>query len=246
MGHVAVEHRRRQAIRSRQTAGLSDHLAQAVCRRLRQRTHHAPLGLSRFRRLLRSALARVWEPAYLAPALLAAVPIALFGVALSKWLSTIMGSLLRRKRARGETIVALIGAVAGLGGALAARSRRCCFVTRNRCVRLRWTPPGALPRCFISVSIRMTASAYVLAISDAFGLFTLRLITGTYWIARRAALGNRRTSQTKSRDRTTNRPAHLRRLGPCHCYRRIFPLLLKKSCVTRCATRRCECWRSCR
>src|SRR5687768_5301504 len=54
----------------------------------------------------------------LAIALLAAVPVALFGVALSKWLSTIMGSLLRRKRARAETAVALIGAVLGLGGAM--------------------------------------------------------------------------------------------------------------------------------
>src|ERR1044072_7064943 len=50
----------------------------------------------------------------LVPTLLAAVPIVLFGVALSKWLATILGTLLRRKRARGETLVALIGAIAGL------------------------------------------------------------------------------------------------------------------------------------
>jgi len=57
----------------------------------------------------------------LTPALIAAVPIILFGVSLSKWLGTIMGSLLRRKRARGEMIVALIGTVAGFGGALAGQ-----------------------------------------------------------------------------------------------------------------------------
>src|SRR5215213_3588043 len=39
--------------------------------------------------------------------LLTAIPAIIFGVALSKWLSTTIGSLLRRKRARGETIVAL-------------------------------------------------------------------------------------------------------------------------------------------
>ena len=44
-----------------------------------------------------------------AAALLTAVPVIFFGVALSKWLSTTIGSLLRRKRARGETMVALIG-----------------------------------------------------------------------------------------------------------------------------------------
>ena len=57
---------------------------------------------------------------HLTTALIAAFPAILFGVALSKWLSTTIGSLLRRKRARGETIVALIGAVAGLE----RRSRR--------------------------------------------------------------------------------------------------------------------------
>src|ERR1041384_4142790 len=36
--------------------------------------------------------------------LIAVVPGVLFGVALSKWLSTIIGSVLRRKRARGETL----------------------------------------------------------------------------------------------------------------------------------------------
>src|SRR5919205_2643335 len=48
---------------------------------------------------------------------LAALPAILFGVALSKWLSTTIGSLMRRKRARGETLIALIGAVAGLSAA---------------------------------------------------------------------------------------------------------------------------------
>jgi len=46
-------------------------------------------------------------------ALLTASPALLFGIALSKWLSTTIGLLLRRKRARGETIVALIGAEIG-------------------------------------------------------------------------------------------------------------------------------------
>src|SRR5919106_3104613 len=57
----------------------------------------------------------------LAIALIGAVPATLFGVSLSKWLSTTIGSLLQRRRARGETIVALIGAVAGLSGALAGQ-----------------------------------------------------------------------------------------------------------------------------
>src|SRR5687767_9903575 len=86
----------------------------------------------------------------LAAALIAAVPIALFGVALSKWLSTIMGSLLRRKRARAETIVALIGAVAGLGGALAGQIAPILFRHAESLRSLRWTPPGAAALLLIS------------------------------------------------------------------------------------------------
>ena len=54
----------------------------------------------------------------LIPSLVAGVPAIVFGMALSKWLSISIGSLVRRKRARGETIIALVGATAGLGGAL--------------------------------------------------------------------------------------------------------------------------------
>jgi len=79
----------------------------------------------------------------LAATLVAAAPIALFGVALSKWLTTILGSLLRRKRARGETIVALIGAIAGFGGALAGQIAPVLFRHAESIHSLRWTPPGA-------------------------------------------------------------------------------------------------------
>lgn len=51
-------------------------------------------------------------------ALIATIPALVFGVALSKWLSSSLGSLIRRRRTRGETLLALIGVIAGLGGAL--------------------------------------------------------------------------------------------------------------------------------
>lgn len=123
----------------------------------------------------------------LALMLLAAVPIAVFGVSLSKWLSTIMGSLLRRKRARGETIVALIGAIAGLGGALAGQLAPILFQHAESLRSLRWTPPGAAALMLISTT---PGSGFGYAV----GFFTLSaysiaLIAGTYLIARRAALG---------------------------------------------------------
>jgi hypothetical protein len=123
----------------------------------------------------------------LAAALVAAVPIALFGVALSKWLSTIMGSLLRKKRARGETIIALIGAIAGFGGALAGQIAPALFRHAESVRSLRWTPPGAAATLFISVAPE-NALPYALAFFTL-SAYSVALIAGTYLIARRAALG---------------------------------------------------------
>jgi hypothetical protein len=75
--------------------------------------------------------------------LLAAVPAIVFGVALSKWLSTIVGSLVRQKRARGETIIALVGAIAGIGGALVGQLGPLLLRHADSFRSLRWTPPGA-------------------------------------------------------------------------------------------------------
>jgi hypothetical protein len=121
-------------------------------------------------------------------ALLAALPIALFGVALSKWLSTIMGSLLRRKRARGEMIVALIGAVAGLGAALAGQIAPILFRHAESLRSLRWTPPGAAAFLLISTSPASGFGAYAVGFLTL-SAYAVALIGGTYVIARRAALG---------------------------------------------------------
>ena len=129
--------------------------------------------------------------------LLATVPIALFGLSLSKWLSTIMGSLLRRKRARGETIVALIGAIAGLGGALAGQIAPILFQHAESFRSLRWTPPGA-------AALLLVSSSPAIGFGYAVGFLTLSaysiaLIAGTYVIARRSALGLEGRRKRKAR-----------------------------------------------
>ena len=119
--------------------------------------------------------------------LIVAIPAILFGVALSKWLSTIIGSLVRRKRARGETIVALIGAVAGLGGALAGQLAPILIKHAESIRSLRWTPPGAAAFLLMANPADETiayVTAFLLLTAYAFAL-----IVATYWIARRAALG---------------------------------------------------------
>jgi predicted permease len=120
-------------------------------------------------------------------ALIVAIPAILFGIALSKWLSTIIGSLVRRKRARGETIVALIGAVAGLGAAVAGQVAPLLIQHAESIRSLRWTPPGAAAFLLVSNPEDDTLAYAVTFIT--LSAYAIALIVATYWIARRAALG---------------------------------------------------------
>lgn len=122
----------------------------------------------------------------LAIALIGAIPAILFGVALSKWLSTTIGSLLQRKRARGETMVALIGGVVGLGAALAGQVAPVLFRHAESFRSLRWTPPGAAAVLLVGGAV--TSFDYAIAFITLTA-YTIALIAGTYWIARRSALG---------------------------------------------------------
>jgi ABC-type multidrug transport system permease subunit len=142
----------------------------------------------------------------LAIALLAAAPVALFGISLSKWLSTIMGSLLRRRRARAETVVALIGAVAGLGGAIAGQLAPILFRHAESLRSLRWTPPGAAAVLFMSVGTT-ERFAYGLAFVTLF-VYSVALIGGTYLIARRAALGIEGRRKRKAETEIRTEPAY--------------------------------------
>jgi hypothetical protein len=119
-------------------------------------------------------------------AFLVAFPAILFGVALSKWLSTTIGSLLRRKRARGETIVALIGAVAGLSAAVVGQIAPILFKHAESFRSLRWTPPGAAAFLLVGPSDDTAGYALAFVTLSAYGV---ALVIATYWIARRAALG---------------------------------------------------------
>ena len=122
----------------------------------------------------------------LALALLTAIPTILFGVALSKWLSTTIGSLLRRRRARGEAIMAVIGAVAGLGAAIAGQIAPLLFKHAQSVRALRWTPPGAAAFLLVGTSNDLVAYGVAFIALLAYGV---GLVVLTYWIARRAALG---------------------------------------------------------
>ena len=118
--------------------------------------------------------------------LIAAVPTIIFGIALSKCLSTTVGSLIRYKRGRGETIIAFVGAIAGIGGALIGQLGPLLLRHADSFRSLRWTPPGV--------------AAYLLAPNDNDPILSILAFVAmcgyaalpvfvTYWIARRTALG---------------------------------------------------------
>ena len=123
----------------------------------------------------------------LATTLIIAFPAILFGIALSKWLSTVIGSLVRRKRARGETIVALIGAVVGLGAAAAGQVAPILVKHAESIRYLRWTPPGAAA-FLLSTNAAVDQASYAAALIALTG-YAVALVVATYWLARRAVLG---------------------------------------------------------
>ena len=120
-------------------------------------------------------------------ALIVAVPAILFGVALSKWLSTVIGSLVRRKRARGETIIAFIGAIVGLGAAVIGQVAPMLIQHAESIRNLRWTPPGAA--AFLLTANPVDNTLAYTGIFLVLCAYAIAAISATYWIARRAALG---------------------------------------------------------
>jgi hypothetical protein len=131
-------------------------------------------------------------------AVLIALVAAAFGVALSKWVSTSIGSLIRRKRTRGETLLALIGAIAGLGGALFGQIAPIIFRHADSIATLRWTPPGAVAFALTS-GLRPGHAAEDVLVLCLLGAYTFALVGITYWLARRATVGSGAAKRKRSR-----------------------------------------------
>ena len=140
----------------------------------------------------------------LAGGFLLGVLAALFGIALSKWISLSVGSLIRRKRTRGETLLALIGVVAGLGGALFGQIAPVLFRHAESISALRWTPPGAIAYALTEGLRPGHLAGYTLALLLV-SAYAVALIGIAYWLSRRAILGGgkARRARTKSVEATT-------------------------------------------
>ena len=112
----------------------------------------------------------------------------LFGVAFAKLVSTSVGALTRRRRTRGETLLAMLGAFAGLSGALLGQLAPYAARYAEQLRFLRWTPPGAAALALSSGLRPGGASVYALSLLTL-AAYTSLFVFVTYRIARRAALG---------------------------------------------------------
>ena len=130
--------------------------------------------------------------------LLIALVAGLFGLALSKWISMSVGSLIRRKRTRGETLLALIGVVAGLGGALFGQIAPALFRHAESIYALRWTPPGAIAYALSQGLEKGHLVGYTLAVTLVLA-YSIGLIAFAYWLSRRAILGSDRKQRKRAK-----------------------------------------------
>jgi hypothetical protein len=119
---------------------------------------------------------------------LASLFAAAFGLALSKWLSISVGSLMRRRRARAESLLALLGVVIGLGGAVIGQVAPALFKYAESFRGLRWTPPGAIAVALTGGLTKDGGSHYFLGLATI-AVYTIGLVVATFWVAQRAALG---------------------------------------------------------
>jgi hypothetical protein len=124
----------------------------------------------------------------IAAALLASVCAIVFGLALTKWIAATVGALMRRRRTRGETLLALFGACIGLAGAFMGQLVAIISRHGDSFRGMRWTPPGAAAFAFTKGLHAGGARDYALALL-ALNVYTIVLTALAYRVARRAALG---------------------------------------------------------
>jgi hypothetical protein len=110
------------------------------------------------------------------------------GISIAKWLSTSMGALMQKRRTRGETVLALIGVVVGLGGAFLGQLAPYLMRHMDTLRRLRWTPPGAAAMALTEGLSEGGSEVYATSILTLIA-YTAGFVVVTYLIARRAALG---------------------------------------------------------
>jgi hypothetical protein len=136
-------------------------------------------------------------------ALIVAALAIFLGIALTKWLATSIGSLIKRRRTRGETLVALIGAVAGLSGAFIGQLWPIIMKHSEWFRVLQWTPPGVVATA-MSDGLAPTGDGLYAASLLVLTAYTLLLVVATFWIAQRSVLGKGEAKRHKEQTTVTS------------------------------------------
>ena len=111
-----------------------------------------------------------------------------FGMSLSKLLSAGVGAMMRRGRSRGETVLALLGALLGMAGALMGQLMPLMGRYVHYLERARWTPPGAVASALTRGLAPGGAADLALALATLAAYAAVCALLA-YRLARRAALG---------------------------------------------------------
>lgn len=111
-----------------------------------------------------------------------------FGLALSKLLSVGVGALMRARRTRGETALAIVGAALGLSGVLMGQLMPFLERHSESLGATRWTPPGAAAYALARGLFAGDASALGVSILTLAG-YAFVCVLLAYRVARRTALG---------------------------------------------------------
>lgn len=111
-----------------------------------------------------------------------------FGLSFSKLLSVSVGALMRSRRTRGETVLALLGAALGLTGAGAGQLMPLLERYSAYAEAARWTPPGAAAYAMARGLFADDWTAFAVSLLTLGG-YTAACVLVAYRVARRTALG---------------------------------------------------------
>ncbi len=138
----------------------------------------------------------------LALALLAGLGALAFGIAFTKLLATSVGALTRRRRTRGETLLALLGLLFGFAAMLLGQVAPTWERHAESLRLLRWTPPGAVAVALTKGLRSGGALEYALALG-VLAAYVFALVAAAYWIARRTALGAGGSRRAREKSKPT-------------------------------------------
>ena len=111
-----------------------------------------------------------------------------FGLSFAKLLSVGVGALMRARRTRGETVLALLGAALGMTGVLMGQLMPLLERNVDRLGWARWTPPGAAAWALARGLFAGDAAALAASLLTL-GLYAAACVLLAYRVARRTALG---------------------------------------------------------